>query len=541
MNNILSKRIILFHLVFIILWLPGCDKDFLEKHPLDKISEATFWQNENDAMLALVGCYKHTYVHNSTDGWNSSMREGTVFHSDISQCKNVRAPGEIGADIHSNSQCSNTMWNLNYEGIARHNYFLENIDKADMDAAKKAVMIAEVRFLRAYRYFYLCQFFGGVPLITKTLTFEEANSVSRAPKQDVVSFILDEFTEAAQDLPLSRPSAEKGRIEKGAALAMKGRLLMAEERWAEAATTYEEVINSDVYDIDPRYKKLFEDEGDNSVETILALKFTENLDGDAKVQFQMPSTFAGGNEHAQVYKNFVDQFLMIDGKTMKESTLYDPDNPYANRDPRLEATVFLDGYTILPNGKTYHGHPDTLAAAGVTQGGITGFSYRKGWDPEYTGDVQSYGGDIAIIRYAEVLLSYLESSLEAGNNITQELLDETINRVRGRVEVNMPFVTEKDPGKLREIIRRERLCEFAFENLRYWDLIRWRIAEEVLNGTFYGVRITDDPESYTGGYAINDEGYLISITRRFEPHNYLWPIPQRERDINPNLEQNPGY
>jgi len=542
--NKLFRHLVLVGLILLLPLLPGCEEDFLEENPQSSISESIFWETRKDAMRALVGCYEqYGGWHNNTDGWNAGMVEAMAFYSDIAQCKNPSAPGEFGAEMNSTSPQPYFMWNLNYRGIGRVNYFLENIGKVDdIDEDEKAEMTAEAKFIRAYRYFWLCQLFGDVPLTTKTLTFDEANSVSRDPKDQVVEFVLDELTAAAQDLPVSRPASEKGRIEKGAALAMKGRLLMAEERWSEAAETYENIIDLGRYIIDPRYKKLFEDEGENSDEIVLSLGLEEGTEiSEYKTQRQMPGHQVGGHHHAAVFKNFVDAFLMEDGRTIETSPLYDPDNIYENRDPRLYAILFLPGYTELPDGQIYHGHPDSLAQYGFKNIGLTGYSLRKHFDAGYDGDKEKYGGDIYLIRYAEVLLSYLESKLEAGDNITQTLLDNTINKVREREAVDMPSVTETNRDELREIIRRERLVEFAFEGLRYWDLLRWGTAVEELNGKFKGMKLTDNPENYTGAYSIDDEGYLISIEREFEEHNYLFPIPESELEVNPNMEQNPGY
>ena len=151
------------------------------------------------------------------------------------------------------------------------------------------------------------------------------------------------------------------------------------------------------------------------------------------------------------------------------------------------------------------------------------------------------------MRYAEVLLSYLESKLESGDAITQALLDQTINKVRGRAAVNMPPVTETDPTKLREIVRNEDRVEFATERLiRYMDIRRWGIYQQVMNQVFYGMKLTNDPANYTaynvaktGPYA----GHLISLdkTGSIKPGYDLIPIPLTEIDINPALTQNPDY
>jgi hypothetical protein len=264
----------------------------------------------------------------------------------------------------------------------------------------------------------------------------------------------------------------------------------------------------------------------------------QDVFGEPFTQLASVPGWYGGYSQFSFFQNFVDKFLMIDGKSIEESPLYDPANPFANRDPRLYATVLLPDYSVV-NNKKYVGYPDSSSQNGP---GVTGYGLNKFYDHSYTGNKNSYGGDYKLIRYAEVLLSYLESELEAGNAISQNLLDATINKVRGRAAVQMAPVTETNPAKLREIIRNERAVELACEGgIRYWDLIRWKIAVETLNRKFYGMKVTDNPSTYDGKYIINDQGNMFIQERVFHDWNYLWPIPQSELDVNPNLVQNPGY
>ena len=142
-----------------------------------------------------------------------------------------------------------------------------------------------------------------------------------------------------------------------------------------------------------------------------------------------------------------------------------------------------------------------------------------------------------VIRYAEVLLSYLEAKLEAGEPITQALLDETINLVRGRTSVHMPKITETTPDLLRPILRNERRVELAMEGIRYWDLLRWGIADQVLNGYIFGApfpgskRTSPTPDGQVDAY---NRWYVNKRAFR-KDQDYKWPIPQSEQDINPNL------
>lgn len=530
---------ITFFLILIIL-LSGCKDYFsLQEEPKDQLSEATFWNTKDDAVRALTACYR---AENWTGWWNN-FNGNNIVGIQFEDWTDILSNKELGSGFPQNGITSTNsqvrdMWKSNYVFIARVNYFLENIGKVKMDENEKAAMIAEAKFLRANSYFWLSQLYGNVPLSDKTLTFDEANSISQSTKAEVVNFALNDLTEAVKYLPLKRPSSEEGRVEKGAALALMGRFLMAEKRWPEAAETYKKIMDLNRYVIDPRFKELFEDEGDNSDEIIYARKYMQDVFGEPFTQQAAVPGWYGGYSQFSFLQNFVDKFLMTDGKTIEESPLYNAEHPFENRDPRLYATVLLPGYSAV-HGKIYQGNPDSTTQTGP---GFTGYGLNKFYDYNYKGSTWSYGGDYKLMRYAEVLISYLESKLEAGSSITQSLLDETINKIRGRAAVHMAPVTETDPNKLREIIRNERAVEFACEGgIRYLDLIRWKIAVEVLNRKFYGMKVTNDPAGYKGRFIINNTGNIFIQERKFSDINYLWPVPLSELDINKNLKQNPGY
>jgi hypothetical protein len=543
--NNLIRKIALF-LVLNIFLLPGCQKEFLEENPKNAISEAIYWKTQEDAYKALMGVYNAYYTRYAERITN--LDKSMIWMSAYAGYASWRTFAHSrDVEIQPTHGSITTMWQRMYIHIARANYFLDNIAKVEMDESEKATMIAEVRFLRAFSYFWLSQTFGNVPLPTTTLTFDEANKISQSSEEEVRDFILDELTDIVADLPLDQPVAEKGRIEKGAALALIGRLLMVEKRWTEAAAIYKQIMDLNRYEIDPRFKKLFEDEGEVNSEFIFVNKYMENEFGETMTQHNMRSSLYGGYNACCVFQHLVDAFLMNDGMKTEVSTLFDPSNPFDNRDPRLYATVLLTGYSVIDlPGSTesviFQGDPATISKKGQYGANISGYLVNKFWDREYTGNRQYYGGDYPQIRYAEVLLSYLESKMEAGEAITRSLLDETINRIRQRPEINMPPVTETNAAALREIIRNERFVELCFEGgIRYFDLRRWGILKEEVDRDILGMKMTDDPANYDGIYNINEDGYLYIGHLKFYDHNYLWPIPESELNINLNIKQNPGY
>lgn len=533
-NNITS-----FFLIIVFLILSGCKKEWLEEQPMDQLSSASFWKSESDAYLALIGIYRFG-IEQNTFGASNYITWQIIGCTDDGIHKG-------GADdrksfISPENAFITNQWIPLYRAINKVNVFLSNIDKVNMDDAKKAQYIAEAKFIRAYSYFWLCQWWGGVPLVKDVLSIQEANNLSRNTKQEIVDFCLTEFTAAAADLPASRPTNEKGRILKSAPLVFKGRLLMAEKRWSEAAEAFKQIIDLGVHIIDPRFKELFEEAGESSKEIIFSMERVASIAGNYLYQIWFFDQVFGGYSVVNYFQSTVDAFLMTDGKSIEESPLYDSLNPFKNRDPRLYMSILLPSYTIW-EGKRYNPHPDSTTQGVKAGPGRTGYGCKKFTTENYKGDGFSSGADMIFVRYPEVLLGYLESKLEAGDNITQDVLDQTINKVRGRQSVKMSAVTVTDQNTLREIVRRERRVEFLGEpGIRYWDIIRWGIAHTVINGKFYGMKVTNNPATYTQ-YKVNEKGNILIIDKESfnKDRDYLWPIPLSEIDINAKLVQNPGY
>ena len=260
-------------------------------------------------------------------------------------------------------------------------------------------------------------------------------------------------------------------------------------------------------------------------------------------------------------QSMIDSYLCTDGLTIDKSPLYDPQKPFLNRDPRLNMSCVVPGSIF--NGYQYETHKDSLqcwnynvtpAVRVANQDAINAFASFSGYcwrkysdmrNPSFL--LQSETG-IILIRYAEVLLNYAEAKIEA-NSIDQSVYD-ALDEVRSRV--GMPVIT---PGRsqieLRSIVRIERKSELAFEGLRLYDIRRWQIAEEVLNGPLYGriprgllssAPVIDENGSPDYSNVANRSDMRVIEPRTFnKDKNYLWPIPQFEIDINKNLVQNNGY
>ncbi len=547
--NIFYERTVLLTAVLFSMLITGCE-DFLDKQPLDQLSTSTFWKNESDAKLALTGVYfiegqNATGAKQNYDLWNQDtylrLFEATTdngFEKDnnVTDFNNGNLTPAYGP--------VRDLWTTTYRKIAKCNNFLENIDKVTMNEARKAQMIAEVKTIRAYDYFWLAFLWGDVPMPAKVISVLEANSLERSPRSEVMSFVISELNAAIPDLPSTRPNDEKGRITKGGAMGILGRVYLAEKQWVNARNVYKGIIDLGIYSIDPKFKEIFEDGGENSSEFLLISKRMPDVYSNSILLSVLGFTW-GGFHHYSPYNELVEQFECIDGKPINESPLYDPDKPYQNRDPRLLKTFFIDGVTVF-KGKMYVAHPDSSPSKypdQLTRRPWSGYALLKFADEGYSGEVRLYGADFPMIRYAEVLLGYLEANIESGSPINQALLDQTINKIRGRTEIKMPPVTELDPAKLTTIVRRERRVELAWEGLRLYDLFRWRIAHIELKSRFHGMKLTTVAKAPTyTKFPVNSKGYYFCEQTNFRENvDYLWPVPQTERDVNTGLTQNPGY
>lgn len=536
------KYIILTMLASAVTFV-SCD---LDRTPLDQFSEETFWSSEDNAQLALTGIYRGDIKFNEpeytpSDWWSYGGLIFMEFPSDNAYDRrgsNSNFYKMSDGTLLSNNGYTEAYWKESYTKITRCNRFLDGIVKLnDPDIVKR--FTAEARFIRAAQYFYLSQFFQDVPLVTKVLTKEEANTVEKTTKEQITNFVIKEFTEAAADLPRFKDlkASETGRASKQAALAFLGRTLLADKKFKEAAAAYKEIIDLGDNSIDPDYASLFLPSNENSSENIFSMQYLQDLAGNALPQHSFPVK-DGGWCLINVAGGLFESYQFKDGTPFSyDSPLYDSNNLGKNRDPRLDYTIYYNGSTF--KGSVYDCHPDSKSPDKVAGGQTTqtGLMMRKYFDETFAGNLNSYGGNVPVIRYAEVLLSYLEAKLEAGDGITQGLLDETINKVRGRASVQMPALTEVNAEKLRPILRNERRVELGMEGIRYWDLLRWGIAHEALNGDIYGApfpgsqRVSKNKQGELDKYG---RWYVNSRSFR-KDKDYKWPIPQSEQDINPNL------
>lgn len=524
------KRNILYIFLFASLLETACQKDYLSKQPTDAYNNDNLWSSPAGVAAALNGCY------NGWEGDYNLLYMDAVSDNSYSQWywDNYQHLGNGTASAAD----PNVQNRWDYKTIQKCNWFMENVDRVSMDAKLKTRYKAEARFLRAYQYFTMSQLYGDVPLVLKTLSTQEAAAVTRTPRAEVRKYVLDELAAIAPDLEVSYSGTDVGRITQGAALSLKARVELYDKKYADCIADCKKVMGLG-YNLYPNYQDLFRIANENNSEVILDVQYKANdlPNGDIGI---MPSSGLGGWASLSPTQSLVDAYEMKNGKTIDDpASGYDESNPYNNRDPRLSATVVYPGqmyegkyYNSIEAGKDdyYNGNNNSPSAYIEKK-----FTSHLSDFP----DMWNTGLNMIVIRYAEVLLTYAEAQIESGviDNTVYDALD-AIRKRAGMPVVDRAVYNSQD--KLRTLVRRERRVELALEGLRWYDVQRWEIGPTVRAGVVYGSRL-GTVDAATGKLTLTGDHVKVE-TRTFNAgRDYLWPVPQKERDLNKALSQNPGY
>ena len=464
------------------------------------------------------------------------------------------------------------VWASNYKGIRAANLFLEKgvgqtFDDNKYQSGYDKAMLKynnlqyEVRFLRAYYYFELIKRYGGVPLVTKVLTEDEANSVSRDTYDNVSQFIVNECDTAAKYLPKFYDVSydlETGRATRMAALALKARVLLygasklhnnpvVTQKWVDAARAAKALIDSaSVYKINTfvTYDKI-----PNNIALPELIYARREANSGTFEGLNYPIGFVGGNSGTCPTQNLVDAYEVKKTGNVLDGTVFDWNNPaltanpYANRDPRLAFTVVLNNTTWADNQvvQTWEGGNSGLPKAGASK---TGYYLKKYVDK--TISFQPSGTTATrhvwvVFRYAEVLLNYAEAMNEAFPTPTYKDATftlsavEAINLVRKRTGVSLLAIpTSINTADFRTKVRNERMVELAFEDHRFWDIRRWMIGPQTT--AIKRTKIVKDPVTNVFTYTT-----YTTTDRIWDDKMYYYPIPLAEIYKDRNLTQNPGW
>lgn len=557
----------IFLLLIILTSTVSCEDD-LNKLPLDQPTDKNYYENEQQLLLALNGTYRGLW-------WENRVTAYPIYLDFITDMGFVRSDAGDGIkDVMTGGASASTgafslVWQHMYAHISLANDVLANMNRAEgkVPAELFARIGAEAQFLRAFYYFWLINLYGDVPFVTEPTSLENSH-LSRTPKNDIVTFLLQDLESAAQKLPVSYSGSNVGRATKGAALTLKARLAFYNKNYAVAAQEAKRVMELEVYSLYPDYENLFQYAGIRSSEVIFDAPYNISIHPN-QIPSRQGSRASGGFSELVPSQYLIDKYQSTDGKRIDESPLYDLAHPFENRDPRLDATIIHDGSISV--GYIFYTHPDSTMTWFVESDGskrrvsnqdvlnpfasFTGYCFRK-----YLNDSDFPRKTSAInfiyMRYAEVLLTYAEAKIEAGS-IDQSVLD-AINEVRSRAygvdpseTGEYPAITTTDQTELRDVVRHEREIEFAGEGFRWLDIRRWQIAEHVMPGNLIGrpkggfETIPNPPAFDQYGqpdYGVNESLYRVVEVRAFNPvRDYLWPIPQKDMDVNNQLVQNPNY
>jgi starch-binding outer membrane protein, SusD/RagB family len=562
------KKLVIF---LAILSCISCKKGILDIQPLDRISEEAVWKDEN-----LIKAYQSELYNSINHGFGSHgmLSKHTDEAVNTTPCCGPDIFGRStwnGDNITAVANGDNQWlyyWDRGYQYIRKINVFFERMAENKVTVSDKAKLIAEAKFLRAYIYFNLLERFGGVPIVEQSYQLGADVKFKRATIDETVAYIEKNLTEAIPDLPQKIAANEGtfGRATKDACLALRSRLYLYaasplysptkdNAKWQKAADAAAALLTRG-YSLYPDYKLAFNrPSGSANDELIFGKNFT-TANGHQQPMHNLGrryQAYGGWWASNGPSQNLVDDYEMSTTgqpaftytgtgktvtKTINAASGYNPAKPYANRDPRFDATVIHDE-------STFHG--DFYEMWVASDGATWGFdSYKQSSDNPRVGYILRkfspedvplnwqtiYTQPWPIFRLGEIYLNYAEAKFELGDEATAR---EYLNKVRARPSVNMPPIPASVTGEaLRQRIYNERRIELAFESHRFWDVRRWKIAADIENRPLYGMDIIKNVVSGVKTYTP-----FLQLQKVFEEKMYWLPIENNEVRRNPDILQNP--
>lgn len=524
------KKIILCSLLAAISFT-SCDLTVL---PTDRYDQENFWLGEKTARAGLTGCYavlsEAALYGDGSILWEEAASPN-AYNYDNRLGWNAIALGTHTTDL----SIFNGRWTAAYRGIGRCNALLHNIDRNTvLSSTEITQMKAEARFLRALYYQVLATYYRDIPLLLTEPELAQKD-LPRIAHEEVVEFIIKELEEITPLLPIRYNNrGDLGRPTRGAALALKARLLLFEAspllnsggdqgKWRAAADAAKDVIDLGIYSLHGSYRSLFFVSAENGVESIFDVQYIN----EPNMGSSFDITLRQFNNAAPV-KDLIDSYWMLDGKP-RNGSAYAGSSAYENMDPRFKMTIVYPGSTFMGEVVKADGNNTVFKTP------QTGFTFKKYsiYDeaPVSTAEAQ-IGNNMSeinymILRYADILLMYAEAKNELGE-LTEDIWNTTVREIRRRAGFSAASALGypgNDVETLREHIRYERRAEFAGEGYYYNDIRRWKIAENVMQGPIQ-----------------KHDGTNI-ITRTFNLNrDYWWPVSTVQIELNPNLKpNNPGW
>ena len=544
----------------------------LDLNPLSYGSTENWYSNETEIKMAVNELYRNDLWDLDETG-NTDWSDDNIYRESLTAFQNATLTGQ--------TETVTALWSDQYKVVSRANSVILNAQRAiDNGASESTIneLVAEARFHRATAYAKLSSKFGDVPLVEDNVDIEEGLSMGRTALETVKQFVYDEYDRAIEGLPVSYSGEQ--RATRGAALAMKARYALYMGDYDIVVEATQDVMDLGVYSLHPDYQELFLQGTKSSSELIFWLPRSVEYGIYEDVRYPLPRNLGGYAAPNPTWDLFA-AYLCTDGLPIDESPLFDPHDPFKNRDPRLSMTIIPFGENFL--GIEYNPHPEATEVMNYTTGQMmvnndtravaqyasyNGLCWKKGLDASCLENSFRGEANRIVIRYADVLLMYAEAKIEL-NQIDQSVLD-AINRVRARAygvdytnTSAYPAVMTTSQSELRTILRTERRMEFPKEGLRYMDLMRWKLMDKVMTkkvymmlypaslcieqvvnqGDWFWPFAPDIDENGIADFTAMEEAGKIAVvaTKGWNDRQYLWPIPTTEVQINTNMKQNPGY
>lgn len=564
----MKKTNILHILLCLIVLLTSCTYlDFDERDALDEKLVFTGYSSQRNVLYNIYSSIPRMDNYLDRGAMLACATDDAEFVNEFSSIQRFNS-GNMTKFFNPDDQ-----WKNMYTGIRKCNLFLEKAVVSTLDEYESnndrdrdgdqyypellkslEYQRAEARFLRAFFYFELVKRYGGVPIISDLSIDMEADEFNfqRNTFSECVDFIVKELNDIITVLPVVHDDSDglqsqTGRATKGAAMALKSRLLLYAasplfntsnnvDLWEQAVRISAELINSKLYSLEASYNDLFLKS--NSPELIFERRVEDSNDFERS---NFPIGYDGGNTGTSPSQNLVDAYeIQSTGLGIHENgSGYDETNPYNDRDPRFYATVnYNDAVWASRNIEIWEGGRDAPPIQNATK---TGYYLKKYMNPDVrigVGENIIQRHTFYIFRLGEIYLNYAEAMNEVygpdtdPNNFGMTAL-EAINIIRSRAQMpSIPQGLSKEAFRIR--LMNERRIELAFENHRFWDVRRWKIANDVLNQDLMGVTVlktSDNHFVYTR---------RVVEKRIFDEKMYLYPIPYTET-VKAGIEQNPGW
>ena len=484
---------------FVLIFTFSCTTKFLDLYPISSQTTGTFYKTQKDFDQALNACYKELQDH--YDAYSTTEYILEAKSDDV-------MPGPYGSldiarflDDATNSTTA-AFWKKSFEVINTCNQLITYIDGAEEEISDKETMVAEARFIRGIVYFDMVRLFGGMPLYDKAYNLDEYYTIARSSIDETYEFIYSDFQTAAEVLPANYTGANVGRATSFAAKGFLGKAYLTNQKYSEALELFNQITSSPNYGFYNDWLQIWDEANDNGQQALFQIQFiTGSTNRDQGCQYL---TYCAAEGVA--IGDLADKKYPLGGASPSMLVSQDLYDSYEDGDIRRDLTIcseYMTKQNVL-NTSTFF---------------VWKFTH-KAIIPSLTED---WGLNRTLLRYTDILMMKAECINQISGPISEAV--NIVNMVRTRAGL-ADLAAEETSSKdsFLQAIVKERRHEFAFENQRWFDLLRWGIAEDVMN-------------SFLADMEVN-------VPHEMKSYQNLYPIPAEQIEIIGDetvLSQNPGY